>query len=165
MTVPELGVEAETKEIADRMERLSTGISGPLADLCGLGLLEKVSYGRYRIVDDPELALHNARIEAEEFERDEKIEAANRKRRISSRYYFDLLHALERGESPASVKRPQGFHERYVENVIARATAKAEEKKREAEAVRRRGTLWWSGEPLDWDPEVTTAEEVVLDFA
>lgn len=158
LAVLSLGGEVKTREIADRMQRPSTSISRPLADLCRLELLEKVSYGRYAVSDDLELALHNARVQAQEFERDGKIKAANRQRRISSRYYFDLVDAMERGESPASVKRPAGFHERHIENVIARAISTAEVKARETETVRQWGTIWSA------DPEATTAEEVVLDF-
>jgi hypothetical protein len=136
LAVLALGGEAKTKEIANSMGRASTSISRALADLCRLDLLKKVSYGRYAVADDLEFALHNARVDKEEFERDKKIETANRERRVANRYYFDLLDAMERGESPASVKQPPDLHPKYVANIRANAIAKAEEKKREAEAIR-----------------------------
>jgi hypothetical protein len=171
LAVLSLGGEARTMEIANRMGRASTDISRALADLCRLDLLKKVSYGRYTVADDLELALHNARVRAQEFERDEKIEAANRERRIASRYYFDLLDAMERGESPAFVKPPPDLNHKHIENIKAKASTKdtarkreAEEIAKDAEAISAWGTPWESVDPLDHDPEPTADGDLDLSF-
>jgi len=88
MAMLSLGGEARTSEIAERMGRKSTSISGILSQLVEVGIFQRVGRGLYRInLDELPEQVFKYRVKKQEFLRDEKFKFDAQKAKEKSLYY------------------------------------------------------------------------------
>jgi len=80
-----LGGGARSKDIARAVGSAPSSISGPLKELCEMGIVNKPSWGYYELAKDWEERLYSSRVEKGEFSRDEayreKIKAERKNHR------------------------------------------------------------------------------------
>lgn len=106
-----LGGEAHNKEIAKAVGVKPTSTSVPLKELCEWGIVEKPSYGRYRLTKGFMERFQEFRSSRGEFDRDREVRRNITIKRLARHYELDLIEAARQGKNLDDVTVPDKLPE------------------------------------------------------